>query len=161
MKEIKLLSEYLSPLEQTLLERADKPKYPINSLPVLSEKIWGFKKGDLIIVGARPSNGKSALTMQLAYDIANQGHTVLFISLEMSVESILERLFCSVCDVFMKDIVRGGFARNNSIQAKFKAFKNKIEDIDLIITCGIGSTYPELIEMVESIKPDMIVLEKI
>lgn len=128
---------------------------------MFSDKLWGLKKGDLIVVGARPSNGKSALTAQIAYDLAHQGNTVLIISLEMSVEAILERLFCLVSDVPSSVIERGGFATDRALQAKFDTFKAKIDKLDLIITCGIGATYPELIEMVETIKPDMVVLDYI
>ncbi len=55
----------------------------------------GLQPGELIIIAARPSLGKTALALNVAAHAATQGKTVGFISLEMSKESLLIRLLCS------------------------------------------------------------------
>lgn len=55
----------------------------------------GLQPGELIIVAARPSLGKTALALNIATHAATQGKVVGFISLEMSKESLLIRLLCS------------------------------------------------------------------
>lgn len=59
---------------------------------VLDYYTKGWHKGDMIIVGARPSVGKTAFALNLLYQVAKRGTPVIFFSLEMSAESIGMRL---------------------------------------------------------------------
>jgi replicative DNA helicase len=53
----------------------------------------GLQRSDLIIVAARPSMGKSALSLGIAYGAAvRHGRTVGYFSLEMSAEQLVQRL---------------------------------------------------------------------
>jgi replicative DNA helicase len=64
--------------------------------PDLDEKTAGFQKGDLIIVAGRPSMGKTAFTLNVAQHAAIGAHkAVAFFSLEMSKESLVQRMLTS------------------------------------------------------------------
>lgn len=53
----------------------------------------GFQKGDLIIIAARPSMGKTALALNIAFNAAYLSQVpVAFFSLEMSKEQLVRRL---------------------------------------------------------------------
>ncbi|WP_421383328.1 replicative DNA helicase [Bacillus salacetis] len=52
----------------------------------------GFKPGELVIVAGRPSMGKTALVLNLAYNAATKGTVVDFFSLEMSEVQLYQRL---------------------------------------------------------------------
>lgn len=60
-------------------------------LPDLNQYIGGLMPKDLILIGARPSTGKTALAMDFARHMARKGHKSLFVSLEMSKESLCMR----------------------------------------------------------------------
>ncbi len=62
---------------------------------ILDEMTSGFQKGDLIVLAARPSMGKTALALSLARNAAAQGGTVGFFSLEMGGEQLMLRLLSS------------------------------------------------------------------
>lgn len=53
----------------------------------------GFYNGELIVEGGRPGDGKTALAMNIAMNIAEQDKKVCFFSLEMSKEQTLRRFF--------------------------------------------------------------------
>jgi len=55
----------------------------------------GFQPGELIILAARPSLGKTALALNIAAHAAVQGNPAGIFSLEMSKESLLIRLLCA------------------------------------------------------------------
>lgn len=55
-------------------------------------KLWGFKRGDLIIVAARPSMGKTAIAMNFAQNVGTRGKNVAVFSLEMSKEQLTDRM---------------------------------------------------------------------
>jgi replicative DNA helicase len=56
----------------------------------------GFQKGDLVIVAARPSMGKTAFTLNIAQHAAISAQkAVAFFSLEMSKESLVQRMLTS------------------------------------------------------------------
>jgi replicative DNA helicase len=65
------------------------------------EMTGGLRAGDLIIVAARPSMGKTALALNIAHHVAlgKEPRTVAVFSLEMSQESLLTRMLCAAARV--------------------------------------------------------------
>jgi replicative DNA helicase len=62
----------------------------------------GLQPSDLIILAARPSMGKTALSLSIVQNIAieaSKKKTVGIFSLEMSKEQLVDRLFCSILGV--------------------------------------------------------------
>ncbi|MBY0148075.1 replicative DNA helicase [Neobacillus niacini] len=56
----------------------------------------GFQRNDLIIVGARPSVGKTAFALNIASNVAiKTGENVAIFSLEMGAEQLVMRMLCS------------------------------------------------------------------
>lgn len=56
--------------------------------------LWtaGFQRSDLIIIAARPSQGKTSFALNLALNMSNSGNKVAFFSIEMPRVAIGERL---------------------------------------------------------------------
>ncbi len=62
----------------------------------LDDKTGGFHPGQLIIIAARPSMGKTALALNISDHVAiNTNVPVLFVSLEMGHIEIADRLLCA------------------------------------------------------------------
>ena len=64
------------------------------------EKTSGLHAGELFILAARPSMGKTALALNIAHHVATKAkRTVAVFSLEMSKESLLTRMLCATARV--------------------------------------------------------------
>jgi len=71
-----------------------------SGFPDLDQLTAGFQQGDLIIVAARPSMGKTALALNMAFNAAySEGVPVAFFSLEMSKEQLVRRLLSTVGEI--------------------------------------------------------------
>jgi replicative DNA helicase len=74
----------------------------------LDQMTTGLQNGDLIIVAARPSMGKTSLVMNVAQNAAiEHGTTVAIFSLEMSKEQLVQRLLCAEGRVDAQKLRRG------------------------------------------------------
>ncbi len=75
----------------------------------LDKATLGFQKGNLVILAARPSVGKSAFALNIALNACrkNPELNVAFFSLEMTIEQILIRLFSYESKVSMSNILKG------------------------------------------------------
>ena len=74
----------------------------------------GLQKGELIIIAARPSMGKTALAINIAQNAAiNHNAIVAVFSLEMSKESLLRRMLASQAWVDQQKLQKGFLGRED------------------------------------------------
>jgi replicative DNA helicase len=80
----------------------------------LDEMTSGLQKGELIIVAARPSMGKTAFAINMAQNAAvNHNATVAVFSLEMNKESLLRRMLASQAWVDQRNLQTGFIRRED------------------------------------------------
>lgn len=66
----------------------------------LDAKTSGFQKGDMVLIAARPSMGKTTFALNIAENAAlKEGKSVVIFSLEMSKEQLAYKLLCSEASV--------------------------------------------------------------
>lgn len=86
---------------------SDDPKSFIKTgLENIDGQIIGFEPTQLIVLGARPGAGKTAIALNMMYNIARNGYPVTFFSLETTDQKILERLISSTSNVDSLKIVQ-------------------------------------------------------
>ncbi len=76
----------------------------------LDEKTGGFQPGNLVIVAARPSMGKSALVANFAENAVLEGYPVALFSLEMSESELAQRFVASQARIKGEELRRGKVA---------------------------------------------------
>ena len=89
-----LLTEGWHKLEE-LYQRQEHLTGVTSGYPSLDKVLAGLHRGDLIILAARPSVGKTALALNMAVNAARAGTTVGMFSLEMSSEQLVMRVLAS------------------------------------------------------------------
>ncbi len=80
-----------------------------SGFPDLDKMTDGFHGGEMIVIAARPSMGKTSLAMNIAEHVALELKLPVGVfSLEMSAESLVLRMMCSIARVNLRSI-RDGF----------------------------------------------------
>lgn len=85
---------YEDVLNDYVLHMDEKPVYIKTGLERLDEALH-ISPGDFIIIGGRPSAGKTALSLQIAASMAKQNYTVYYFSLETSKRKLGARLMAN------------------------------------------------------------------
>ena len=92
----------------------------------------GFQKGDLIILAARPSVGKTALALNIGFNVSeNSDEAVALFSLEMPAEQLIQRIICAVGSINSEAIRNGSILRENS--DRYYAAADKVSRCNLFI----------------------------
>jgi len=73
----------------------------------LNRKTSGFGEGDLIIIAARPSMGKTAYALNLALNVIKQNKGVAIFSLEMPAEQLMLRMLSAAGRIPLQELRRG------------------------------------------------------
>ena len=86
--------------------------------------LQGYQRKDLIIIGARPSMGKTAFVLFNIIEMALKGIPVGFFSLEMSKEQIMTRIFAYLANKDSMKIRSGDLPESEKIESI-----NKVMDV--------------------------------
>ncbi len=90
-----------------LQDGGEKLRGVATGFAALDNKLSGLQRSDLIVLGARPSSGKTALSLDIARHAAIAGHTVGVFSLEMSREQVIDRIISAESQVPLWNILTG------------------------------------------------------
>jgi replicative DNA helicase len=102
-----------------------------------------LQESELIIIGARPSMGKTALAINIAQNAAvHDGKVVAVFSLEMSKESLLRRLLASEALVNSRKIQTGFLPKED--KGKLLSALERLMESKLFIDDTPGITLPEM-----------------
>jgi replicative DNA helicase len=104
----------------------------------IDEMLQGLQGGDLIVVAARPSMGKTALVLSIAKNVSEYYEKpVLFYSLEMAERQLAYRLLAAECNVSSQNLRSGNISDEEWIRVsdalgRLTGIKLAINDSSLI-----------------------------
>lgn len=117
--------------------------------PDLDRVLGGLQRSDLIILGARPSMGKTSLLLNIAYQAARRrmagdegGCAVGMFSLEMSLEQLMQRVVASAAGVNGQLIANGHIS--DASMGKLVGAAGGMADLPLIVDDGAGLTIQQI-----------------
>ena len=109
----------------------------------LDKRTSGLQPSELIIVGARPSMGKTALAINIAQNAAlRNGKVVAVFSLEMSKESLLRRMMASEALVNARNLQQGFLTKDD--KSKMRDALERLMESKLFVDDTPGITLAEL-----------------
>jgi len=97
----------------------------------LNRMTSGFNEGDLIIIAARPSMGKTAFALNLGLNVLKQNKGVAIFSLEMPAEQLMLRMLSAASKIPLQDIRRGSL--NEEEWSKLSAIADEIANKPLFV----------------------------
>lgn len=84
---------------ETLYDKREHLTGVPTGFPELDKILAGLHSGDLVILAARPSVGKTAFALNLGVNAAKEGYPTAIFSLEMAAEQLVQRILCSEAGV--------------------------------------------------------------
>ncbi|MCD5375443.1 replicative DNA helicase [Candidatus Gracilibacteria bacterium] len=108
----------------------------------MDDKLTGLKGGDMVIVAARPSMGKTALAMNLAQNIGFSKKSVAIFSLEMSKEQLTDRMIASAMGIDSWKLQKGEL--EDSEFAKIGEAMEMLSNADIYIDDSAGGNLVDL-----------------
>ncbi len=140
MKELAM--EALDGIEKMFQNRGALTGLP-SGFSGLDQMTNGLHPGEMIVVAARPSMGKTAFAMNIAEHVATEaGKAVAVYSLEMSTQQLMQRLLCSLARVDLNKI-RNGFIGKHDMQNLIQA-TTKLAECKMYIDDTPGLSILEL-----------------
>jgi replicative DNA helicase len=128
----------------------------------INKYTFGFQKGELVILAARPSIGKSALALNIASNACrNVGANVAFFSLEMGIDQLTMRLFSSFSGLSINKIRSGNL--NATEMATLLAAKASVDKLNLYLDEAADTSLNDIkakcIKLKREQKLDLIVVD--
>ena len=81
----------------------EKAKYILTGIPVI-DRYLNLSPGNLFIIGGRPSAGKTALSLQMACEMARKGYKVCYFSLETDPDTLTARIIANRLTIPLSDV---------------------------------------------------------
>ncbi len=136
------IQEVYEHLDELATSQGQLPGLP-TGFAMLDQYIGGLNKSDLILLGARPGMGKTAIALNMAMSAAKKsGKTVVIFQLEMSRTQLATRLLSSEGFIDSKKL-RMGNLQDDDWQRMAEATQS-LNRLNILIDENSGITVPEM-----------------
>ena len=132
---VNLIARTTDLIEQSIKKKDDLSYYTgFFELDALTD---GLHKGELTIIGGRPATGKTTFALQIAERIAGYNKSVMFVSLEMSEEQIIQKILAKKSRVNSRKIRNGDLTEEELDNIYIKC--GEISDLPLLLYTKLKS----------------------
>lgn len=138
-------------------EREVKPLYL--GFDKLDELLGGLEGGDMIVIGARPAVGKSALVTQITSNLAKQGKRIGFYNLEMQNKQVYERFVVSESGIGLTRLRRAIKFLGDEEERFNKANETLEKAENIVITSGGAKSVSDIRNESRHMDYDIIIID--
>ena len=130
-------------------------------LEVLDRGTFGLHKSQLTVLAARPGQGKTSGACQIAFNLADSGKNVAFVSLELTRETLVEKLFCITNRVNSRKLMMNQLTDDDKY--RLDTFAKVAKNLPIKIIDDYCFTENELFTLIEHLgmHPDVLILDHI
>ena len=133
------LSDYVRIFKDQTFNKDYEQKYLHLGFQNLDNIIGGIDNTDIVVIGARPSVGKSALVNQIIVNALACKRKIVYYSLEMSERQIYQRLISNLSNIEL-DKVRFSKYLDITQKSVYDRANKQLEDSNIFIRCQSGIT---------------------
>lgn len=124
----------------------------------LTRRAGAMRRGQLIVLAARPAVGKSAAALQIGYNVASTGAKVLFFPLEMTTQETLERLILQQQIVDNQAALKAPMDKE---KADIVAFLDRVETAgNFLIYEGVNNL-ETITQTIKEQRPDLVIIDQL
>ena len=154
------LGETVDRVIENIGKRGTEPELK-TGLEALDRGTLGLHKSQLAILAARPGQGKTSAAVQAAFNLACAGKKVAFVSLEMTRESLVEKMFCLENRVNSRKLMMNQLSADDNY--KLGVFAKLAKELPIKIIDDYCFTERELFTLVEHLEmhPDVLIIDHI
>lgn len=138
-------------------EREVKPLYL--GFDKLDELLGGLEGGDMIVIGARPAVGKSALVTQITSNLSRQGKRIGFYNLEMQNKQVYERFVVSESGIGLTRLRRAIKFLGDEEERFNKANETLEKAENIVITSGGAKSVSDIRSESRHMDYDIIIID--
>lgn len=149
------LKAFLSQLDERMNSGRSITGLP-TGISKLDAETCGMCPQDLWVIAARPSIGKTALSLQIAVHSAERGAKILFFSQDMRTDSLFQRIMAMKSRVNMQKIRSGMLTREE--YARVVNSVARFSQLDFVITDS-PATELDIIRKCRKYRPDLVVVD--
>lgn len=124
--------------------------------PEFNRILGGFQRGGVYVLAARPGDGKSDFAIMLAAHLS-MNYAVDFLSLEMSVEQLTQRIISRACKINSSKLVEKKVDEEE--QRSIGYVVDKMKNLRLVMDDTSPITVDDIEKRLSTRRPDMIVID--
>jgi len=123
------------------------------------DEIAALEGGDIVVIGARPSVGKSAFSTQIAQNVALQGNKVLYFNLEMKVQQMYERIIANLGDINLTRLKNAVLFKGDDEKKYLSAIEQLKQIGKNLVIVSDRQNITSIRKVVKAQKPDLVIID--
>ena len=134
------IDHYIQSLEENKVDQIGIP----TGFPIYDQAIGGgLRKGTVNVIGARPKTGKTLLSDNMGFNVANLGIPVLNMDTEMTTEDHINRVLAKMTEIEINAIETGKFSESPDKKQKIIGAASKLRSLRLFYKSIAGKPFEE------------------
>lgn len=159
-KPIQGFTDYAKSFADEMTRKANQETIKWADMPMLQNMTLGIKRKELTAIAARPSVGKSAFALQIAFGAWKQGAKILYFPLEMSAHQTLGRVLVREGYLSPKENQTGDIQDQERYQLGIDLL-NDVESSGRFLIYEGENRIEEIEKLIETEKPYLVVIDQL